>query len=104
MTDPQKDSKLTQKIDPQSYQEVIKHVKFELEHNGDQIYGNKNYQKYFFDLKKENPNRFIRLIFNTNGQEPFSRDLEDVLCDLSFFKRCEYFGKGLTVKKINEMF
>lgn len=60
----------------QTYQEVTKEVLFELPN----VSG--NLQVYFFKLKKEQPIRFERLKYDTNGHRPFSKDLESIITDL----------------------
>ncbi len=41
-----------------------------------------NVQKHFYNLKSKYPNKYERLTFDTNGHEPFSKDLEEILSDL----------------------
>ena len=44
-----------------------------------------NVQKHFYYLKSKCPEKYERLTFDTNGSEPFSKDLESILCD---FRTC----------------
>jgi hypothetical protein len=45
-------------------------------------YKKMDFQKYFFNLKQKDPDRFERLVFDENGLKPFSEDLESILLDL----------------------
>ena len=73
----------------QTYQEVAKIVAEDLKKlrtsRGFDTLGevNKklNVQKYFYDLKSKYPEKYERLMFDTNGHEPFSKDLEEILSD-----------------------
>lgn len=38
-------------------------------------------QDYFFNKKNENPEKYERLFFDTNGHSPYSKDLSDILFD-----------------------
>ena len=69
--------KLEVKAKDQSYQNVTLEILKELPVKG-------NIQNYFFKLKEKYPDRFQRLMFDTNGGKPFSEDLEDILFDLKF--------------------
>jgi hypothetical protein len=60
----------------QSYQEVSIEVLKELPNV------KSNPQHFFFCLKQKNPKRFERLYFDTNGHNPFSEDLSNILFDL----------------------
>jgi hypothetical protein len=64
----------------QSYQEVSKEVRKELIHLIE-ITPQPDPQKYFWDLKKKNPKKFERLTFDTNGFEPYSETLSEILMD-----------------------
>jgi hypothetical protein len=59
----------------QSYQEVTSEVLRELPN----LKG--VYQEFFYNLKQQQPKRFERLVYDTNGR-PFSSDLESVMFDL----------------------
>lgn len=37
-----------------------------------------DFQDYFYEKKQKNPNRYERMFFNTNGQKPYSEDLEQI--------------------------
>lgn len=71
---------------PQSYQEVTIEVMKELiniEKNQDyQIRFTSLCQDYFYILKKQNPSRFERLIYDENGSPAFSKDLSFIIRDL----------------------
>jgi hypothetical protein len=38
-------------------------------------------QKYFFERKTRYPDKYERLTFDTNGPEPFSKDLSSIIQD-----------------------
>jgi hypothetical protein len=61
----------------QTYQQLTQEILKELPN----VKG--NIQIYFYKIKKENPKRFERLFYNTNGHIPHSEDLENILFDLS---------------------
>jgi len=61
----------------QSYQQVTVEVQKEL----DNFKGN-DIHVHFYKLKQQFPERFERLLFDTNGELPFSEDLEQILLDL----------------------
>jgi hypothetical protein len=68
----------------QSYQEVSKMIKedlINLRNEGIETLGEIDVQGYFFDKKKKSPERYERLIFDINGQKPFSKDLSSILND-----------------------
>jgi hypothetical protein len=74
----------------QTYQEVSRIIKKDLQNlrkKGYNTLGEIDSQKYFYDLKNENPEKYERLTFDTNGAEPFSEDLERILGD---FRVCGY--------------
>ena len=87
----------------QSYQEAVAEVREELIKNGDKIY-NKDYQQYFFDLKQKYPERFKKVLFNEDEPKPFSRDLENMLRDLSFRERCMFAKRNISMEQINKIF
>ena len=64
----------------QSYQEVTKEIIKEISFFKE--LKNVDIHKYFFDLKKKEPNRFERLLYDTNGHIPISNTLDDILQDL----------------------
>ena len=68
--------KLEVKAKDQSYQNVTLEILKELPVKG-------NIQNYFFKLKEKYPDRFQRLMFDTNGGKPFSEDLEDNLFEIA---------------------
>ena len=49
-------------------------------------------QKYFFEQKKENPERYERMLFDTNGREPLSEDLSNILLDFKIAKKLDLFN------------
>lgn len=59
----------------QTYQEVYKEVEKELKN----IKGDK--YDFFYNLKMQQPKRFERLTFDTNGHSPYSEDLSDIFFD-----------------------
>ena len=61
----------------QTYQEVTKEMIKEIENLGE-----KDPQKYFWNIKKEQPERFERLRFDTNGHEPYSETVGEIMFDL----------------------
>ena len=65
----------------QSYQEVSREVRKELIHMV-KITPQPDVQKYFFELKQQDPSRFERLGFDTNGAEPYSKTLSDIIFDM----------------------
>lgn len=74
----------------QTYQEVSRVIKKDLQNLRKQGYhtlGEIERQKYFYKKKQENPQDYERLTFDTNGLEPFSEDLEQILGD---FRVCGY--------------
>jgi len=72
----------------QSYQEIFKIIKEDLASlsNNELNKIKDNFQEYFHNKQKENPKRYERLNFNTNGPEPSCRDLEDMLSELRVSK------------------
>jgi hypothetical protein len=36
---------------------------------------------YFYNLKNKNPEKYVRLIFDINGHEPFSKSLSEIFMD-----------------------
>ena len=67
----------------QSYQEVSKEIIKEFSLHKKELTGKKiDYHNYFSKLQKKEPERFERLMFDTNGHKPFSGDLESILFDL----------------------
>ena len=87
----------------QSYQEVSKEIIDEIK-KGKLAKTSLQYQSYFYNLQKKQPARFERLMFDINGQEPFSEDLEDILRDLNFWERCMFARRGVPKKDINKYF
>jgi hypothetical protein len=74
----------------QTYQEVSRIIKKDLQNLRKQGYntlGQIDVQDYFYKKKKENPKDYERLTFDTNGAEPFSKDLSSILQD---FRICGY--------------
>lgn len=61
----------------QSYQELTKEVIEEL-----LLLSDYNPQEYFWVLKQYEPKRFERMWFDTNGSEPYSETLSQILSDL----------------------
>ena len=70
----------TPKKRTQSYQEVSKEINEEL-YNFVRCSPQPDPQKYFWELKKIEPERFERLTFDTNGHEPYSETLSSILMD-----------------------
>ena len=74
----------------QTYQEVskimIEDLKRLKKQKGIETLGGFDYQRYFFYKKQQHPEKYERLIFDTNGAEPFSNDIERILYD---FRVCE---------------
>ncbi|MFA5953375.1 MAG: hypothetical protein WC812_02165 [Candidatus Pacearchaeota archaeon] len=64
----------------QSYQEVTKEVLKQIDEFQLKI-RNFDYQSYFYNLKKKEPKRFERLIYDENNDKPFSEDLENIVFD-----------------------
>lgn len=64
----------------QSYQEVSKVILKELVTNSVDL-KKVNYQQYFYDLKMKNPENYNGLSFDTNGEDPYSEDLESIFRD-----------------------
>jgi len=62
----------------QTYQELFEEVKNELP-----FVTNKDIQEYFWRLKQIEPERFERMMFDTNGHKPYSKDLSDILMDIN---------------------
>ncbi len=58
-----------------SYQELTKEILKELPITG-------NIQEYFYNISKNEPERFSGLIFDENGHKPFSKMLESIIFDL----------------------
>jgi len=58
----------------QSYQEVSRVILEELMVNPVD-FRKKNPHIYFYNLKLENPEKYERLTFDTNGYEPYCKDL-----------------------------
>jgi hypothetical protein len=77
----------------QSYQEVSKVIQVDLKNlrvkmgfdTLGEVNEKINVQKYFFTRKTKYPENYERLTFDTNGAEPFSKDLESILSD---FRTC----------------
>lgn len=61
----------------QSYQELTKEIIKEIKQLGDC-----EPQEYFWILKQEDPQRFERMWFDTNGHVPYSETLSEILFDL----------------------
>ena len=80
----------------QTYQELTKEVCKELGGLGEH-----EPQRYFWLLKQENPDRFERMWFDTNGHEPYSDTLSDILFDLVV---CGLYNRPWRYKKINKNF
>lgn len=70
----------------QSYQEVSVEVKKEVlivtGGKGKWFPRNFDVQKHFHDLKQKEPERFERLHFNENCQEPFSSELSSIILQM----------------------
>lgn len=81
----------------QSYQEVYKVIESDIRKLGNKKLNeiSKDYHVYFYNLKQENPKRYERLNFDTNGHKPYSSDLECILTDL----RGRVIGTRLYIKK-----
>ena len=60
----------------QTYQEVTEEILLELPNAKGDLH------IYFFKLKEEQPVRFERLKYDTNGHIPYSKDLESIIMDL----------------------
>jgi len=68
----------------QTYQEVSKIIQEDLKRFkklGIESLGEIDIQDCFFKRKKRHPEKYERLTFNTNGPEPLSKDLIDILMD-----------------------
>ena len=61
----------------QSYQELTEEVIKELP-----LLSNYEPQGFFWLLKQNEPERFKRMTFDTNGYEPYSETLSEILSDL----------------------
>lgn len=66
----------------QSYQEVSIHVREEITTKFVRITPQPDVQKYFFELKQQDPSKYERLGFDTNGAEPYSKTLSDIIFDM----------------------
>jgi len=76
----------------QTYQEVSKVILEELVKNPVVFKGLEHHQ-YFYDLKIKYPKRYERLIFDTNGSEPYCKDLANIFMD---FKICGFMDYNNT--------
>ena len=61
----------------QSYQQVFLEVQKELPN-----LGKKDPQEFFWNLRLEQPERFDRLHYDTNGFEPYSETVADIMFDM----------------------
>jgi hypothetical protein len=61
----------------QSYQIVFIEVQKELPN-----LGKKDPQEFFWNLKQQEPLRFERLYYDTNGHTPYSETVSDIMSDL----------------------
>jgi len=68
----------------QTFQEVSKEIKKELPF----LPEGTDLQKFFFEIKTKEPKRFKRLMFDRNGGNPVSEELEQILMNfvMSGFK------------------
>ena len=80
----------------QTYQELTRVIARDLIKLGNKRLNevSKDFQGYFYKVKQENPDRYERLTFNTNGPKPYSGDLESILGDL----RGRVIGTRLYIK------
>lgn len=87
--------------DFQSYQDVSKVILEELVLEPVD-FKKVNYQKYFYDLKTKEPEKYKRLAFDTNGAEPYSEDLSSIFFD---FLLCGFvdFHKNIEMKSIERI-
>jgi hypothetical protein len=88
----------------QSYQEVAKEVARELSNiekhlNDKDFHG--FYQDYFYKLKKKEPKRFERLMYDESGHIPFCRDLSSIISNFKISGIIEQ-KYVLNHKKLNE--
>jgi len=85
----------------QSYQEVSKTILEELVLNPID-FNKRNYQEYFYNLKLKEPERYERLMFDTNGHEPYSEDLSQIFSD---FLSCGFvdLDKNIVMKSMSRM-
>ena len=73
----------------QTYQELSKIVFEDIKIWNEKSPKWKEVQEYFFKRKQENPERYERLLFDTNGHFPFSKDLSNILLDLKLAKKLD---------------
>jgi hypothetical protein len=69
----------------QTYQEVLIVISEDLKRlkkRGVETLLDMDVQRYFFKMKEKHPDRYERLTFDTNGHQPYSEDLSDVLTNL----------------------
>lgn len=66
----------------------------------------KNYYAHihnaFFKLKKGHPNYFDRLLFDTNGHIPYSKDINDIIQDFQVSGLVNKLNPGFNTLIINE--
>jgi len=68
----------------QSYQEVSKVMEKDIEQlkeMGIKSLDNLDVQNYFFKKKQNNPEKYERLNFDTNGHEPYSETVSNIVSD-----------------------
>ncbi|MEK6833143.1 MAG: hypothetical protein AABY32_03775 [Nanoarchaeota archaeon] len=85
----------------QSYQEVSKVILEELVLNPVD-FKKTNPQIYFYDLKLKHPEDYGGLIFDINGHEPYSKDLNSIFMD---FKICGFmdFDNNMVMKSLEDI-
>ena len=78
----------------QTYQELTKEVIQELP-----LLSNYEPQEYFWLLKQNEPKRFERMTFDTNGHQPYSETLSEILMDLVI---CGLYNRPWKYIKVDE--
>jgi len=82
----------------QSYQEVSRVILEELMVNPVD-FRKENPHIYFYNLKLENPEKYERLVFDTNGYEPYSKDLSSIFMDYKLSGFVDFDNNILPQKK-----
>jgi hypothetical protein len=82
----------------QSYQEVSGVILEELVANSVN-FKEVDYQKYFYNLKMKKPENYEGLVFDTNGDKPYSENLSSIFMD---FLLCGFmdFNKKIIPKSL----
>ncbi len=85
----------------QSYQEVSKVILEELVLNPVD-FKKVNPHIHFYDLKLKNPEDYEGLIFDTNGHEPYSKDLSSIFLDFKIACLMD-FDNNIVMKSLEDI-